>query len=83
MAVTPKSENSIDEPLLEREGTSSLFDSSQDSKAIFLQQAGAFRDDSSLVKLRNSIYQARGRSESIEPGYDLGGDGWRSLEKSV
>jgi hypothetical protein len=39
-------------------------DSYLDSKAIFLQQAGALSDDSSLADIRNSIYQARGRSET-------------------
>jgi hypothetical protein len=65
MAVTPKSEKLISEPLLEREPTiSSSSNSSPNSKAIFLQQAGALSDDSSLADLRNSIYQARGRSET-------------------
>ncbi|MDJ0601006.1 MAG: hypothetical protein QNJ37_19455 [Crocosphaera sp.] len=36
----------------------------QHSKILFLQQAGAFNDDSSLSELRNNIYQARGRSET-------------------
>jgi Helix-turn-helix domain len=36
---------------------------SQDSRTIFLQQAGAFADDESLEELRTQIYQDRGRSE--------------------
>lgn len=42
--------------------TSSQF--TQNSKAIFLQQAGILKDDSSLSDLRKSIYQTRGRSET-------------------
>jgi hypothetical protein len=37
---------------------------SQNSKTIFLQQAGSVADDDSLSDLRNSIYQTRGRSET-------------------
>ncbi|MCZ8036543.1 MAG: hypothetical protein O9276_00015 [Microcystis sp. LE17-20A] len=44
--------------------TSFPSNSSPNSKAIFLQQAGALSDDSSLADLRDSIYQARGRSET-------------------
>ena len=36
---------------------------SRDSRSILLSQAGAFADDDSLVQLRETIYQARGRSE--------------------
>lgn len=54
--------------LLEQEAktlkTSFPSNSSPNSKAIFLQQAGALSDDSSLADLRDSIYQARGRSET-------------------
>ena len=68
MAVTPKPEKLISEPLSEQEAKAlnipSLSNSSQNSKAIFLQQAGALSDDSSLADLRDSIYQARGRSET-------------------
>jgi hypothetical protein len=68
MAVTPKPEKLISEPLLEQEAKAfkppSLSNSSQNSKAIFLQQAGTLSDDSSLADLRDSIYQARGRSET-------------------
>ncbi|ALF56026.1 excisionase [Nostoc piscinale CENA21] len=35
----------------------------QSSRAILLQQAGSLADDDSLTELRNTIYQARGRSE--------------------
>ena len=68
MAVTPKSEKLSSDTLLEQEAKtlkiSSLSNSSPNSKAIFLQQAGALSDDSSLADLRDSIYQARGRSET-------------------
>ncbi len=36
----------------------------QDSKTLFLKQAGAFSDDTCISELRNNIYQARGRSET-------------------
>jgi excisionase family DNA binding protein len=36
---------------------------SQDSRIIFLQQAGAFADDESLDELCTQIYRDRGRSE--------------------
>ncbi|MGB3756351.1 MAG: helix-turn-helix domain-containing protein [Rivularia sp. (in: cyanobacteria)] len=39
---------------------------SQGSRSTLLQQAGAFVDDASLTELRESIYQARGRSEVDE-----------------
>ena len=39
---------------------------SQGSRSTLLQQAGAFADDASLTELRESIYQARGRSEVDE-----------------
>jgi hypothetical protein len=68
MAVTPKPEKLISEPLSEQEvktlNIPSLSNSSQNSQAIFLQQAGTLSDDSSLADLRDSIYQARGRSET-------------------
>ena len=68
MAVTPKPEKLISEPLSEQEAKAlnipSLSNSSQNSQAIFLQQAGTVSDDSSLADLRDSIYQARGRSET-------------------
>lgn len=68
MAVTPKPEKLISEPLLEQEAKAfnppSLSNSSQNSKAIFLQQAGTLSNDSSLADLRDAIYQARGRSET-------------------
>ncbi|AFY44313.1 helix-turn-helix domain-containing protein [Nostoc sp. PCC 7107] len=35
----------------------------QSSRAILLQQAGSLADDDSIAELRNTIYQARGRSE--------------------
>ncbi len=35
----------------------------RDSKAIFLEQAGAFRDDESMDELISEIYKARGRPE--------------------
>ena len=35
----------------------------RDSKAIFLEQAGAFRDDESMDELVAQIYKARGRPE--------------------
>lgn len=38
----------------------------QNSRSTLLQQAGAFADDASLTELRESIYQARGRSEVDE-----------------
>lgn len=67
MTVTPKRENLISDPLLEQESQTfdyaSIASSCQNSKAIFLRQAGILKDDSSLAELRNSIYQARGRSE--------------------
>jgi hypothetical protein len=68
MAVTPKPEQLSSDTLLEQESKtlkiSSLPNSSPNSKAIFLQQVGALSDDSSLADLRDSIYQARGRSET-------------------
>jgi len=66
MAVTPKQEKLIrnSEVSTQTEHTPSSSNPSQNSKAIFLQQAGALGDDSSLVDLRSSIYQARGRSET-------------------
>lgn len=68
MAVTPKSEKLSSNTLLEQEAKvlkiSSPSNSSPKSKTIFLQQAGALRDDSSLADLRDFIYQARGRSET-------------------
>ena len=36
---------------------------SKDSRSILLSQAGAFANDDSLAKLRETVYQARGRSE--------------------
>jgi hypothetical protein len=63
MAVTPKREQIINDPLSEQK-TKAFNTTSQNSKAIFLQQASALSDDSSLCDLRNSIYQARGRSET-------------------
>lgn len=36
---------------------------SQDTRTIFLQQAGALADDESLDELCAQIYQSRGRSE--------------------
>ncbi len=35
----------------------------RDSKAIFLEQAGAFKDDESMDELVAQIYKARGRPE--------------------
>ncbi len=35
----------------------------RDSKAIFLEQAGAFKDDESMDELVAEIYRARGRPE--------------------
>ena len=39
---------------------------SQGSRSTLLQQAAAFADDDSLTKLRESVYQDRGRSEVDE-----------------
>jgi excisionase family DNA binding protein len=39
---------------------------SKNSRSILLGQAGAFADDDSLTQLRETIYQARGRSEIDE-----------------
>jgi excisionase family DNA binding protein len=39
---------------------------SQDSRALLLQQAGAFADDEALPELRAKIYAERGRSETDE-----------------
>ncbi|TRU79943.1 MAG: hypothetical protein EWV76_24155 [Microcystis novacekii Mn_MB_F_20050700_S1] len=68
MAVTPKPEKLSSDTLLEEEvktlKISSPSNSAPNSKAIFLQQAGTLSDDSSLADLRDSIYQARGRSET-------------------
>ncbi|AUS35891.1 hypothetical protein amyaer_p04655 (plasmid) [Microcystis aeruginosa NIES-2481] len=68
MTITPKSEQLNSDTLLEQEAktlkTSFPSNSSPNSKAIFLQQVGALSDDSSLSDLRDSIYQARGRSET-------------------
>lgn len=68
MSVTPKSEKLSSDTLLEQEANtlklSSPSNSSPKSKTIFLQQAGALSDDSSMSDLRDSIYQARGRSET-------------------
>ncbi|MCA2814317.1 MULTISPECIES: hypothetical protein [unclassified Microcystis] len=68
MAVKPKSEKLNSDILLKQETKAfnppSLPNSSPKSKTVFLQQAGALRDDSSLADLRDSIYQARGRSET-------------------
>lgn len=36
----------------------------QDSRNVMLQQIGAFADDDSLSELTDSIYKARGRSET-------------------
>ncbi|MGK7959695.1 hypothetical protein [Crocosphaera sp.] len=54
MTITPKPE----------QDKKTVDTAKQDSKTLFLQQAGAFSDDSSLSELRNNIYQARGRSET-------------------
>lgn len=43
---------------------------SQDNRTILLQQAGAFADDASLAELRDSIYQARERSEAANGSND-------------
>jgi hypothetical protein len=68
MTITPQPEKLISEPLLGQETKAfnppSLSNSAPNSKSIFLQQAGALSDDSSLADLRDSIYQARGRSET-------------------
>jgi len=40
--------------------------SSKDSRSILLSQAGAFANDDSLAQLRETVYQARGRSEISE-----------------
>ena len=40
--------------------------SSKNSRSILLSQAGAFADDDSLTQIRETIYQARGRSETDE-----------------
>jgi excisionase family DNA binding protein len=45
----------------------------QDSRQIFLQQAGAFADDETLPLLLQQIYEARGRYE-IDPDTDNTGD---------
>ena len=39
----------------------------QDSRQLFLQQAGAFADDETLPLLLQQIYEARGRYE-VDPG---------------
>ncbi len=39
---------------------------SRDSRSILLTQVGALADDDSLVQLRETMYQARGRSEIDE-----------------
>ena len=62
MVSTPKKQKLIINSLEKEE--SKIISSSQNSKTIFLQQAGSFADDDSLFDLRNSIYQARGRSET-------------------
>ena len=62
MVSTPKKQKLIINSLEKEE--SKIISPSQNSKAIFLQQAGSFADDDSLSDLRNSIYQARGRSET-------------------
>ena len=64
MAFTPKQEKLISNSEVGTQAEHILYSSnpSQNSKAIFLQQAGALSDDSSLVDLRSSIYQAMGRS---------------------
>ena len=54
MTITPKPEQE----------KKTVKNPNKNSKIIFLQQAGAFSDDSSLSELRNNIYQARGRSET-------------------
>jgi hypothetical protein len=62
MVSTPKKQKLIINSLEKEE--SKIISPSQNSKTIFLQQAGSFADDDSLSDLRNSIYQARGRSET-------------------
>jgi hypothetical protein len=61
--VSPPTKQKLMIDSLEK-GESKIISSSQNSKTIFLQQAGSFADDDSLPNLRNSIYQARGRSET-------------------
>jgi hypothetical protein len=62
MVSTPKKQQlTIDSP---EKAESKIISPFQNSKAIFLQQAGSFADDDSLPDLRDSIYQARGRSET-------------------
>lgn len=39
---------------------------SQSSRTVLLMQAGALADDDSLVELRATIYEARGRAELDE-----------------
>jgi hypothetical protein len=58
MTIAPKSDN------LTEEETKSIKFAAQNSKAIFIQQAGTLKDDTSLDELRNAIYQARERSET-------------------
>jgi hypothetical protein len=58
MTITPKSDN------LTEEETKSIKFASQNSKAIFIQQAGALKDDTYLDELRDVIYQVRERSET-------------------
>jgi hypothetical protein len=61
--VSPPTKQKLMIDSLQKE-ESKIISSSQNSKTIFLQQAGSFADDDSLPNLRNSIYQARGRSET-------------------
>ena len=62
MVSTPKKQKLIINSLEKEE--SKIISPSQNSKTIFLQQAGSVADDDSLSDLRNSIDQARGRSET-------------------
>jgi excisionase family DNA binding protein len=38
----------------------------QDGRAVLLNQAGALADDDTLARLRDDIYAARGRPETID-----------------
>lgn len=62
MKATPKTDPMIKDALSEQ-ASNREHSLSKKSKAIFLEQAGALSDDPSLSQLRDTIYQARGRSE--------------------
>jgi hypothetical protein len=62
MEITPRLEPITKDSLSDQPLTGKM-SHPKHSKTIFLQQAGALRDDPSLSELKDKIYRIRGRSE--------------------